>query len=358
MSVSVTLATAGADAQAHVEVSDGVFGGAFNEALVHQAVVAYLAGARQGSKAQKSRADARGGGRKPWRQKRTGRARAGSIRSPLWRGGGRTFAARPRDHSVKLNRKMYRGAMRCILAELVRQNRLQAIPPAALSLDAPKTKALDEKLRALALTPGKLLLVAAEVPRNLYLAARNLRGVDVCDVEALDPVALVSHDTVLVTVDALRHIEERLQSDARRARDDAEPDDTDGNRACVIMTFVFDAMVAGNDVSDEQVQAHLCEHYGVDATHTRVAMKHVRFWRKRLAERRQALAREYADEDNATAMKATREALIASSKDNYANADMSAHAAKALAQAKRADVRAQQEDTPPDEAAPAEEPAP
>ena len=355
MSISVTLATAGADAQAHVEVSDGVFGGAFNEALVHQAVVAYLAGARQGSKAQKSRADARGGGRKPWRQKRTGRARAGSIRSPLWRGGGRTFAARPRDHSVKLNRKMYRGAMRCILAELVRQNRLQAIPPAALSLDAPKTKALDEKLRALAPTPGKLLLVAAEVSRNLYLAARNLRGVDVCDVEALDPVALVSHDTVLVTVDALRRIEERLQSDAATA---AEPDDTDGNRACVIMTFVFDAMVAGNDVSDEQVQAHLCEHYGVDATHTRVATKHVRFWRKRLTERRQALEREYADEDNATAMKATREALIASSKDNYANADMSAHAAKALAQAKRADVRAQQEDAPPDEAAPAEEPAP
>ena len=233
MSVSVTLATAGADAQAHVEVSDGVFGGAFNEALVHQAVVAYLAGARQGSKAQKSRADARGGGRKPWRQKRTGRARAGSIRSPLWRGGGRTFAARPRDHSVKLNRKMYRGAMRCILAELVRQNRLQAIPPAALSLDAPKTKALDEKLRSLAPTPGKLLLVAAEVPRNLYLAARNLRGVDVCDVEALDPVALVSHDTVLVTVDALRRIEERLQSDARRVRGSAAnadtSDDSEGN---------------------------------------------------------------------------------------------------------------------------------
>jgi len=233
MSVSVTLATAGADAQARVEVSDGVFGGAFNEALVHQAVVAYLAGARQGSKAQKSRADARGGGRKPWRQKRTGRARAGSIRSPLWRGGGRTFAARPRDHSVKLNRKMYRGAMRCILAELVRQNRLQAIPPAALSLDAPKTKALDEKLRALALTPGKLLLVAAEVPRNLYLAARNLRGVDVCDVEALDPVALVSHDTVLVTVDALRRIEERLENDARRTRGSAAnadtSDDSEGN---------------------------------------------------------------------------------------------------------------------------------
>ena len=220
MSVSVTFAAAGADAATSVEVSEGVFGSAFNEALVHQAVVAYLAGARQGSKAQKSRADARGGGRKPWRQKRTGRARAGSIRSPLWRGGGRTFAARPRDHSMKLNRKMYRGAMRCILAELVRQNRLLAIAPAALSLAAPKTKLLDEKLRALALPGAKLLLVATEVPRNLYLAARNLRGVDVCDVEALDPVALVSHDTVLIAVDALRRIEENLQRDAKQAPDE------------------------------------------------------------------------------------------------------------------------------------------
>ena len=233
MSVSVTFAVAGADAATSVEVSEGVFGSAFNEALVHQAVVAYLAGARQGSKAQKSRADARGGGRKPWRQKRTGRARAGSIRSPLWRGGGRTFAARPRDHSMKLNRKMYRGAMRCILAELVRQNRLLAIPPAALSLAAPKTKLLDEKLRALALPGAKLLLVAAEVPRNLYLASRNLRGVDVCDVEALDPVALVSHDTVLIAVDALRRIEENLQRDAKRVPDDAanpaESDSPDEN---------------------------------------------------------------------------------------------------------------------------------
>ena len=220
MSVSVTFAAAGADAATSVEVSEGVFGSAFNEALVHQAVVAYLAGARQGSKAQKSRADARGGGRKPWRQKRTGRARAGSIRSPLWRGGGRTFAARPRDHSMKLNRKMYRGAMRCILAELVRQNRLLAIAPAALSLAAPKTKLLDEKLRALALPGAKLLLVATEVPRNLYLAARNLRGVDVCDVEALDPVALVSHDTVLIAVDALRRIEENLQRDAKQPPDE------------------------------------------------------------------------------------------------------------------------------------------
>ncbi len=225
MSVSVALATADSAGEA-VEVSQRVFGGAFNEALVHQAVVAYLAGARQGSKAQKSRADARGGGRKPWRQKRTGRARAGSIRSPLWRGGGRTFAARPRDHSVKLNRKMYRGAMRCILAELVRQNRLLAIPP--LALDAPKTKALAAKLDALELPAAKVLLVAAEVDRNLDLAARNLRGVDVCDVEALSPVALVGHDTVLVEVEALRRIEANLE-DAPTAAHDAAPSAEDAN---------------------------------------------------------------------------------------------------------------------------------
>ena len=219
MSVAVTLATAAentAAEQASVEVASSVFGGAFNETLVHQAVVAYLAGARQGSKAQKSRADAHGGGRKPWRQKRTGRARAGSIRSPLWRGGGQTFAARPRDHSVKLNRKMYRGAMRCILAELVRQNRLLALPDATLSLDAPKTKALAAKLQALKLpAAAKLLLVVAEVERSLYLASRNLPGVDVCDVEALSPVALVSHDTVLVEVEALRRIEAKLQEAPR-----------------------------------------------------------------------------------------------------------------------------------------------
>lgn len=223
MSVSVPLATATAE-ETGVEVAANVFGGAFNETLVHQAVVAYLAGARQGSKAQKSRADARGGGRKPWRQKGTNRARAGSIRSPLWRGGGQTFAARPRDHSVKLNRKMYRGAMRCILAELVRQNRLLAIPSAALSIDAPKTKILAGKLQALGLPARtKLLLVAAEVSHNFYLAARNLRGVDICDVEALSPVALVSHDTVLIEVEALRRIEAKLQEPARPGASEPAP---------------------------------------------------------------------------------------------------------------------------------------
>lgn len=196
----------------HVDVSETAFGQAFNEALVHQAVVAYLAGGRQGTKAQKSRADARGGGRKPWRQKGSGRARAGTIRSPLWRGGGRTFAARPRNHAQKLNRKMYRGAMRCIFSELIRQNRLQAISPSFLSLPAPKTKSLVEKLDPL-LAQGErrnLLVVATEVSRNLYLAARNLPGVDVCDVEAVNPVSLVGHDRILVTVDALKALEVRL----------------------------------------------------------------------------------------------------------------------------------------------------
>ena len=218
MSISVALATPPGSASnidepppSPVDVSEVAFGQAFNEALVHQAVVAYLAGGRQGTKAQKSRADARGGGRKPWRQKGGGRARAGSIRSPLWRGGGRTFAARPRDHAVKLNRKMYRGALRCIFAELVRQHRLQAVPPSFLSLATPKTKTLAEKLDPLVANGQRdVLVVAKEVSQNLYLAARNLRGVEVCDVEAVNPVNLIGHGQVLVTVDALKAIEERL----------------------------------------------------------------------------------------------------------------------------------------------------
>lgn len=215
MSVSVALALqaepaaeGAAPAVADVELSEAVYGQRFNEPLVHQAVVAYLAGARQGSRAQKTRSEVRGGGRKPWRQKSTGRARAGSIRSPLWRGGGRSFAARPQDHSVKLNRKMYRGALRCIFSELIRQNRLIAIPPSYLLLDAPKTKALAEKLAALELED--VLIVAAAVERNLYLAARNLPRVEVCDAEAIDPVLLLARDKVLATTDALKAVEERL----------------------------------------------------------------------------------------------------------------------------------------------------
>ena len=203
MATRITVAAAEGEP---MEVSAAAFGESFNEALVHQAVVAYLAGARQGTKAQKSRADARGGGRKPWRQKRTGRARAGSIRSPLWRGGGRTFAARPRDHAVKLNRKMYRGAIRCIFSELVRQQRLLATP--SLSLEAPKTKLLAGKLRALGCED--VLILTREADANLELAARNLPHVEVRTAATVDPVSLVRHDKVLATAAAIRQVEEGL----------------------------------------------------------------------------------------------------------------------------------------------------
>jgi len=189
-----------------VEVSDAAFGREFNEALVHQVVVAHMAGARQGTRAQKTRAEVSGGGRKPWRQKGTGRARAGTIRSPIWRAGGVTFAARPQDHSVKVNRKMYRGALRCIVSELIRQDRLVAIE--AFNVDAPKTKASLNQLKSLDLS--SVLIVTQEVDHNLYLAARNLKGVDVCDVQAVNPVSLISHDKVLVTVGALKALEEAL----------------------------------------------------------------------------------------------------------------------------------------------------
>ncbi|XGA80404.1 50S ribosomal protein L4 [Halomonas sp. CH40] len=189
-----------------VEVADTTFGKEFNEALVHQVVTAYLAGGRQGTRAQKNRSDVRGGGKKPWRQKGTGRARAGTIRSPLWRSGGVTFAASPQDHSQKVNRKMYRAAMRSILSELVRQERLVAVEE--FLVDAPKTKQVAAKLKELDLE--KVLIVTEEVDEKLYLAARNLPHVDVVDVAAADPVSLVAFDKVLVTVSALRKFEEKL----------------------------------------------------------------------------------------------------------------------------------------------------
>ncbi|AIA74636.1 MULTISPECIES: 50S ribosomal protein L4 [Halomonadaceae] len=189
-----------------VEVADATFGKEFNEALVHQVVTAYLAGGRQGTRAQKNRSDVRGGGKKPWRQKGTGRARAGTIRSPLWRSGGVTFAARPQDHSQKVNRKMYRAAMRSILSELVRQERLVAVEE--FSVEAPKTKQVAAKLKELNLE--KVLIVTEEIDEKLYLAARNLPHVDVVDVAAADPVSLVAFDKVLVTVSALRKFEEKL----------------------------------------------------------------------------------------------------------------------------------------------------
>ena len=189
-----------------VEVSDATFGKDFNEALVHQVVTAYLAGARQGTKAQKTRSDVSGGGAKPFRQKGTGRARAGTIRSPLWRSGGTTFAARPRDFSQKVNKKMYRAAMRCILSELVRQERLVVVEE--FSVDAPKTKQFIAKMDEYSLQNA--LLITEDVEINLYLAARNVPHVDVRDAAGIDPVSLVGFDKVLVTVAALKKIEEVL----------------------------------------------------------------------------------------------------------------------------------------------------
>lgn len=189
-----------------VEVSSTAFDREFNESLVHQVVTAYMAAGRQGTVGQKTRAQVRGGGKKPWRQKGTGRARAGSIRSPLWRGGGKIFAAVTQDHSQKVNRKMYRGALQCILSELIRQGRL--IVAESFTMDAPHTKSLIEKLKSLELS--NVLIVTDTVDENLYLSARNLRYVDVVDVESVDPVSLISHDSVLVTVSALKQIEESL----------------------------------------------------------------------------------------------------------------------------------------------------
>ena len=204
--MNLNIAAPGAGADKAVEVSEATFGREFNEALVHQVVVAYLAGARQGTRAQKTRAEVRGGGRKPWRQKGTGRARAGSIRSPIWRGGGTTFAARPQDHSQKVNRKMYRGAMRSILSELVRQERLVVVEQ--LAAETPKTKALVAQLAALSVS--NVLIVTEGMDDNLYLASRNLKDVDVRDVAATDPACLLAHEKVLMTVEALKKFEEQL----------------------------------------------------------------------------------------------------------------------------------------------------
>ncbi len=187
-----------------VSVSEVAFAKEFNEPLVHQVVTAFMAGGRQGSKKQKTRSEVRGGGKKPWRQKGTGRARAGTIRSPIWRSGGVTFAATPRDHSQKVNRKMYRGAMQCILSELVRQERLVVVD--AFELAEPKTKLMVAKLKEL--SADGALVVGSEISENVYLASRNIPKVDVCDAQALDPVSLIAHDKVVVTVDALKKIEE------------------------------------------------------------------------------------------------------------------------------------------------------
>ena len=189
-----------------VDVADAAFGAEFNEALVHQVVTAYLAGGRAGTKAQKNRAAVRGGGAKPWRQKGTGRARAGTIRSPIWVGGGRAFAAQPRNYQQKVNKKMYRAALRSVLSELIRQDRLVVVKE--LTLEAPKTKLLATKLKELEL--DSVLILNEGFDEKLYLAARNLPDVGICDASSIDPVVLIRFEKVLVTLPALKMIEERL----------------------------------------------------------------------------------------------------------------------------------------------------
>jgi large subunit ribosomal protein L4 len=190
-----------------LELADATFGAEFNAPLVHQVVTAYLAGARAGTKAQKNRSDVSGSGKKPWKQKGTGRARVGSIRSPIWVGGGRTFAARPRSFEQKVNRKMYRAAMRSVLSELVRQERLVVTPE--LGVSAPKTKELRGKLEQLDFAKGLIVVEAFDM--KLWLAARNMPNVDVLEAQLIDPVSLVGADKVVVTAAALKIIEERVR---------------------------------------------------------------------------------------------------------------------------------------------------
>ena len=191
---------------AELQVSEATFGHEFNEALVHQVVTAYRAAGRAGTKAQKSRAEVRGGGKKPWSQKGTGQARAGSNRSPIWVGGGKTFAAKPRNFEQKVNRKMYRGALRSMLSQLARTERL--VVTDALSLEAPKTKLLAGQLKAWSLE--KVLIVVEATDEKLFLAARNLPHVEIIEVSALNPLSLARHDKVLMTVGAVKMLEERL----------------------------------------------------------------------------------------------------------------------------------------------------
>lgn len=188
------------------EISDTIFGCEFNETLVHQIVIAYLARARQGTRGQKNRSAVSGGGKKPWKQKGTGRARAGTIRSPIWRKGGVTFAAKNQDYSQKVNKKSYRAALRSILSELMRQERLLIVD--SFSVDLPKSKELLNKLAGLNLSD--VLVISDSVDKNLYLAARNLQKIDVCDVIAVDPVSLLSFEKILITIPALKQFEEVL----------------------------------------------------------------------------------------------------------------------------------------------------
>ena len=204
--MELSVVKPGNKAAGTVAVSEANFAREYNEALVHQVVTAYLSGARQGTRAQKTRSEVAGGGKKPWRQKGTGRARAGTIRSPIWRSGGVTFAAKQQDHSQKVNRKMYRAAMRSILSELARTDRLMIVE--ALDVEQPKTKLLVETLKGYGV--DNVLIVADNVDKNLYLASRNLHKVDVRDVEGVDPVSLIAFDKVMITVDAVKKFEEAL----------------------------------------------------------------------------------------------------------------------------------------------------
>ena len=204
--MELSVVKPGNKAAGTVAVSEANFAREYNESLVHQVVTAYLSGARQGTRAQKTRSEVAGGGKKPWRQKGTGRARAGPIRSPIWRSGGVTFAAKPQDHSQKVNRKMYRAAMRSILSELARTDRLMIVE--TLDVEQPKTKLLVEALKGYGV--DNVLIVADSVDKNLYLASRNLHKVDVRDVEGADPVSLIAYEKVMITVDAIKKFEETL----------------------------------------------------------------------------------------------------------------------------------------------------
>jgi large subunit ribosomal protein L4 len=192
------------DDRSAISVSDTAFNCAFNEPLIHQVLVAYAAKSRQGTRAQKSRAAVTGSGKKPWKQKGTGRARAGSVKSPIWRSGGVTFAACPQDHSQKVNRKMYRGAMRSIFSELVRQSRVLIFRE--FSIEIPKTHALLQKIKNL--SSEKVLILSEKIDRNLCLAARNLYMVNTCNVSSVNPMSLISCDKVVMTVNTVKQIEE------------------------------------------------------------------------------------------------------------------------------------------------------
>ena len=187
-------------------VSAATFDQEYNEDLIHQVVVAYQAQARQGSKAQKTRSEVSGGGKKPWRQKGTGRARAGTIRSPIWVGGGRAFAAKPRSFKQKVNKKMYKAALQSILSQLVRLERLKVVEK--LEISEPKTKLMVSLLEQLSL--DNVLIVTSEMDKNVYLSARNIPNVDAIDVADVDPLSLINYSSVLFTVDAVKRLEERL----------------------------------------------------------------------------------------------------------------------------------------------------